>query len=330
MKAQPRAVNIGELQTTRRESVPVARLMDHFPEDLTLIGGHQGIGRRLYTPDLNRPGLALSGYLEYFSSDRIQVLGNTEVHYIKRLPPAKLEFRLERMFSFEIPAFILTRDLRPENLLLDMCNRRGIPVLRTPLSTDELISRTIVYLSEEFAPNTEIHATAVDCYGVGLIMIGSPGIGKSEVALELVERGHLLVADDTVRLKRIGEDTLSARSNSYIEHHMEIRGVGIIDIKDLFGVGRVSNEKRISLLIELEEWQPGMEYDRTGLLDEHVDLLGVRIPYIKVPVRPGRNIAIIVEVAALNHRLKEMGVNPAETLNRRIMTIMQEGISGPD
>ncbi len=328
MKAVPGAVDINELRVHRRESIPVARLMDHFPDELGLVAGHQGIGRQLYTADLNRPGLALSGYLEYFSSDRVQVLGNTEVHYMERLPAAQLEFRLERMFSFEIPAFILTRDLRPSNILLDMCNQRGIPVLTTRLSTDELISRIIVFLSEEFAPSTEIHATAVDCYGVGVLMLGTPGVGKSEVALELVERGHLLVADDSVRLKRILEDSLTASSNIQIEHHMEIRGVGIIDVKSMFGVMRVSNQKSVSLVIELEEWRTDIDYDRTGLGEDYVELLNVRVPFIRIPVRPGRNIAIIVEVAALNHRLKEMGINPAEQLNRRILSLMNEGYSG--
>mgnify|MGYP002624321114 CR=1 FL=1 len=314
MKAVPGAVNLDHLRVRRCGSIPVARLMDHFPEELRLVGGHQGIGRRLYTADLNRPGLALSGYLEYFSSDRVQVLGNTEVHYMERLAPAQLEFRLERMFSFEIPAF--------------MCNQPGIPVLTTHLSTDELISRIIVFLSEEFAPSTEIHATAVDCYGVGVMMLGTPGVGKSEVALELVERGHLLIADDSVRLKRIREDTLMASSSIQIEHHMEIRGVGIIDVKSMFGVMRVSNQKPISLVVELEEWRSDVDYDRTGLGEEYVELLNVRVPFIRVPVRPGRNIAIIVEVAALNHRLKEMGINPAELLNRRILSLMNEGYQG--
>jgi HPr kinase/phosphorylase len=160
------------------------------------------------------------------------------------------------------------------------------------------------------------------------MMLGTPGVGKSEVALELVERGHLLIADDSVRLKRIREDSLMASSSIQIEHHMEIRGVGIIDIKSMFGVMRVSNQKPISLVVELEEWRSDVDYDRTGLGEEHIELLNVKIPFLRVPVRPGRNIAIIVEVAALNHRLKEMGINPAESLNRRILSLMNEGFLG--
>jgi HPr kinase/phosphorylase len=316
-------IDLDKLITKRRESIAVARLLEHFSNDLEVVAGYQGIGRQLYISDLNRPGLALSGYLDYFASERVQILGNTEIHYMERIPPSLLQYRLENMFSFEIPGFIISRNHKPTNLFLDMCNERGIPVISSPLSTDQLISRIIIHLAEEFAPETEMHATAVDCYGVGVMIAGTPGIGKSEVALELVERGHLLVADDLVSLKCIREDILMARSNDSIEHCMEIRGVGIVDIKSVFGVGRVTKQKPISLIVELEEWEEGKDYDRTGLADEYMNILGVDIPYIRIPVRPGRNIAIILEVAALNHRLKEFGINPAEILNQRIIASMQ-------
>ena len=316
-------MKLDNLVVKRKKSMAVAHLLEHFADDIEVIAGHQGIGRQLYISDLNRPGLALSGYLEYFASDRVQILGNTEIHYMERLSPSELQYRLENMFSFEIPAFLLSRHLRPSNLFLNMCNERGIPVLSSPLSTDELISRIIIYIAEEFSPETEIHATAVDCYGVGVMIVGSPGIGKSEIALELVERGHLLIADDLVSLKRLRDETLQARSDPLIEHCMEIRGIGIVDVKSIFGVGRVSTSKTISLMVELEEWKQGMDYDRTGLMEEYKTILGIDIPHIRIPVRPGRNIAIILEVAALNHRLKELGVNPAEILNQRILAHMK-------
>ncbi len=319
-------MNTDKLPVHRLSSIPVARILDHFDDAMNVIAGHQGIGRQVYVGDLNRPGLALSGYLDYFASDRVQILGNTEIHYMERLPTSALEYRLENLFSFEIPAFVLSRDLRPVNLFLDMCNRRGIPVISSPLSTDELISRVILYLAEEFAPATDLHGTAVDCYGVGVLIVGAPGIGKSEVALELVERGHLLVADDLVRVKRSHEDTLLAMTNPRVEHCMEIRGVGIVDVKSVFGVGRVTDRKPISLMIELLEWKADEDYDRTGLLGETEEILGVKISYIRIPVRPGRNIAIIVEVAALNHRLKELGLHPAEQLNKRIFAAMEESL----
>ncbi len=312
------------LPVNRKASIPVARLLDRMADDLELdvIAGFQGIGRPVLISDINRPGLALSGYLDYFANDRVQILGNTEIHYMEQLSTAELESRLEGMFSFEIPVFLLSRNLRPRPLFLDMCNRRGIPVLISRRTTDEVISSIILFLAEEFSPETIIHATAVDCYGVGCLIVGAPGIGKSETALELVERGHRLVADDVVALKRGRDDAVFAETSPVIEHHMEIRGVGIIDIKSVYGVGRVRNSERIGLVVELEEWNREAQYDRTGLSDSYVNLLGVRVPFLLIPVRPGRNIAIIVEVAALNHRLKELGVHPAQQLNQRLMSLM--------
>lgn len=319
-------MNTKDLVVNRKRSIAVARLLDRMSQDLDLevLAGFQGIGRPVFTADVNRPGLALSGYLEYFANDRVQILGNTEIHFMERLPASELGKRLIEMFSFEIPAFVLSRNLTPENIFLDMCNRRGVPVLRSSQSTDEVISRIILFLVEEFSPETVVHGTAVDCYGVGCLITGQPGIGKSETALELVERGHRLVVDDVVALKRARNDRLYAETNPVIEHHMEIRGVGIIDVKTVFGVGRVRNSKQIGLVVELEEWHQEANYDRTGLSDELIDILGVKIPYLRIPVRPGRNIAIIIEVAALNYRLKELGVNPAQQLNDRILNIARE------
>lgn len=314
------------LPLNRKNSIAVARMTDQMVENLELevLGGFQGMGRQVFTADINRPGLALSGYLDYFASDRIQILGNTEIHFMERLSASELQSRLERMFSFEIPAFLLSRELTPRKVFLDMCNRRGVPVIRSRRTTDEVISQVILFLAEEFSPETMVHGTAVDCYGVGCLLVGMPGIGKSETALELVERGHRLVADDMVTLCRRREGTLFAEATPVIEHHMEIRGVGIIDIKSVFGVGRVRNTKQIGLVVEIEEWKQEAEYDRTGLTDDYVTILGVKIPYLLIPVRPGRNIAVILEVAALNHRLKELGIHPAQRLNQRLISMMSD------
>ena len=312
------------LPVNRKESIAVARLLDRMADELELevIAGFQGIGRPVLISDINRPGLALGGYLDYFANDRIQVLGNTEIHYMEQLSIAELEARLEGIFAFEIPAFLLSRNLRPQPVFLDMCNRRGIPVLLSKRTTDEVISSIILFLADEFSPETVIHATAVDCYGVGCLIVGAPGIGKSETALELVERGHRLVADDVVSLKKQRGESIMAETSPVIEHHMEIRGIGIIDIKSVYGVGRVRNSERIGLVVELEEWNEQAQYDRTGLSESFVNILGVKAPYLLIPVRPGRNIAIIVEVAALNHRLKELGIHPAQELNQRLMNLM--------
>lgn len=318
------------LRVNRKRSISVARLLERLTGQLELevLAGFQGTGRPVFISDINRPGLAFSGYLDYFANDRVQVLGNTEIHYMERLSTSVLRSRLEAMFSFEVPAFVLSRHLDPRNLFLDICNRRGIPVLRSSRSTDEVITQIILFLAEEFAPETVVHGTAIECYGVGVLLVGAPGIGKSETALELVERGHRLVADDAITLHRGREDFLFAETNPVVEHHMEIRGVGIIDIRSVFGVGHVLNRVETSLVIELEEWKQDTHYDRTGLTEAYVDILGVRIPYLVIPVRPGRNIAIIVEVAALNHRLKESGVHPAVQFNERLMSMMYEGGAG--
>ncbi len=314
------------LPINRQKSISVARLLERMGASLELetLAGFQGIRRPVLISDINRPGLALSGYLDYFANDRVQVLGNTEIHYMERLLSSVLQNRLESMFSFEIPAFVLSRHLQPSSLLLDMCNRRGIPVLRSSKTTDEVISHIILFLAEEFSPTTTIHGTALDCYGVGILLLGAPGIGKSETALELVERGHRLIADDVVGLRKGREDCLYAETNPIVEHHMEIRGVGIIDIRSIFGVGRVLNSMPINLMIELEEWNDKVQYDRTGLSEAYADILGVRIPHLVIPVRPGRNIAIIIEVAALNHRLKALGEHPALRFNERLMGLMQD------
>lgn len=315
-------MNLQSLPVTRKREVPVARLLEQMDDDFDVMAGHQGLGRPVYSPDVNRPGLALAGYLDYFANDRIQILGNTEVHYMRRLTTSLLHDRLENMFSFEIPAFILSRSLNPHPVFLEMCSRRGIPVLRSKRATDEVISQVIIFMADEFAPETVIHGTSVSCFGVGCLITGAPGIGKSEVALELVERGHMLVADDVVTLKRNRENEVLAKASPVIEHHMEIRGVGIIDIKSVFGPGSVINDTPISLAITLEEWDERKNYDRTGLTEEYVEILGVKIPSLEIPVRPGRTIAIILEVAALNHRLKELGYNPAHELNERLLSMM--------
>ncbi|HOQ89508.1 MAG TPA: HPr(Ser) kinase/phosphatase [Candidatus Hydrogenedentes bacterium] len=314
-------MDLNMLIERRAPFIPVSRLFNRMVKDLDLeiIAGYQGLERPIFSTDVNRPGLALTGYLDYFANDRVQILGNTEIHFMERLTPSELSARLSQIFSFEVPVFVLSRRLTPQPIFMDWCNRNGVPVMRSALSTVEVISRIILFLNEEFAPETDIHGTAIDVYGVGCLLIGPPGIGKSEAALELVERGHRLVADDQVTLKCRRADYLYASVHPRIRHHMEIRGLGIIDIQSIYGVGRVRDFKRIGLLVQLEMWDEKAHYDRTGLDEAYTEILGVKLPTIRVPVRPGRNVAIIIEVAALNQRLKEMGIHSARRLNNLIM-----------
>ena len=304
--------------------VRVSTLLEKLPKQLGLkvLAGSSGLDRILRVSDVNRPGLALAGYLDYFACDRVQVLGNTETHYMEGLDQAVLEERLENIFSYEIPCFVVSRGLQPLPVFLAMAEKNGVPVLGSSYTTADVISKTIVFLADEFAPEEWVHGVVMDVYGVGVLLLGKPGIGKSETALELVERGHRLVADDTVIIKRRRENLLFAECSPVIGHHMEIRGVGIIDVKNIFGAGAVRDEKGVGLVIELEQWDETREYDRVGIEEETHTILGVAVSKRTIPVRPGRNIAVIIEVAALNQRLKEMGRHAARDFDRRLIAQM--------
>jgi HPr kinase/phosphorylase len=313
-------------------TVRVSTLLEKLSTQLglKLLAGSSGLDGLLRVSDVNRPGLALAGYLDYFAFDRVQVLGNTETHYMERLDRDLLEERLENILSYEIPCFIVSRGLEPLALFLAMAEKNGVPVLSSSYTTADVISKTIVFLTDEFAPEEWVHGVVMDVYGVGVVLLGKPGIGKSETALELVERGHRLVADDTVIVRRRRENLLFAECSPVIGHHMEIRGVGIIDVKSIFGAGAVRDSKRVGLVIELEQWDEARGYDRVGIEEETHAILGVTLPKRTIPVRPGRNIAVIVEVAALNHRLKEMGTHAAREFDRKLIAQMSHAAGFDD
>jgi HPr kinase/phosphorylase len=292
---------------------------------LQLVAGENGLDRAVAISDVNRPGLALAGYLDFFAFDRVQVMGLTELSYMKQLEPDELVERLSRVFKYEIPCFIFTRGLVPPDIFLEKAEEASIPVLRSLLSTTKVISKIIVFLDDQFAPETNLHGVLVDVYGVGVIIMGRAGVGKSECALELVERGHRLVADDVIFVRRRGDRFLYGEGSSLLRHHMEIRGLGIFDVKNIFGVGAVRNSKRISMIVELEDWDPEKEYNRTGIREDSYTILEVKLPNITLPVRPGRNIAIIVEVAALNHRLVEMGFDSEQFLTDQLAQAFAPG-----
>ena len=268
--------------------------------------------------DTNRPALQLNGFYEHFEKDRIQIIGMVEQAYMQHKTEEEKEAALEELLSHEIPAMILTRGFAPSDKLLESGYRHNVPVLGTPRGTSEFMSDLIYQLGIELAPCTTIHGVLVDVYGEGLLITGESGIGKSEAALELIRRGHRLVADDVVEIRKTNSDVLMGTSPSITRYLIELRGIGIIDVKSLYGVECVKERQRVDLVIRLEDWQKGSEYDRLGLKEEYMDILGSKVVCHSLPIRPGRNLAVICETAAVNHRQKKMGYNAAEELYRRV------------
>ena len=288
--------------------------------DLRCICGRKGLAREVTLPDLNRPGLALSGFFESFASERIQLFGRGEVAYIETLMNEKNYTNIERMFTYEIPCCVFSRNVRPPQEYLDIAEKANCPVLLTGLDSTEFSARLIRVLSNVFAPTRTLHGVLLEVYGLGVILLGASGIGKSETALELIERGHRLVADDIVELRCInGNSLLGKGANVTVAHHMEVRGLGIINIVQLYGVGSVCEQKEIQLIVRLEEWDDKKMYDRIGTEEQTMEFLGVKVPLVEIPVRTGRNIPIIVETAAMNERLKKMGYFSAKEFNQNIL-----------
>lgn len=268
--------------------------------------------------DVNRPALQLAGFYDYFDSDRAQIIGKVEYTFIENMAPyLKLE-TFERLFGAKIPCLILARSLEPDEDMIAIAKRHGVPLLQTKLSTSYFLSELTRYLKVELAPSISIHGVLVDVYGEGILIKGESGIGKSEAALELIKRGHRLVADDVVEIKKVSDDTLLGTSPDIIRHFIEVRGIGIVDCKTLFGVESVKESQNIDLIINLTEWDRQQEYDRLGLEEEYDEILGNKVVSHTIPIRPGRNLAIIVESAAINHRQKKMGYNAAVELNNRV------------
>lgn len=269
------------------------------------------------TSDVNRPGLQLSGYMEYFGTDRIQIIGKVEMTYLASLSPQDRKKRLDDYFRTGFPCLVIARDQDPFPEMMEASEKYSIPILRTKDITSRFMSGLIRYLYVMLAPRISMHGVLVEVYGEGILILGESGVGKSETALELVKRGHRLIADDLVEIRRVSDTTLLGAAPENIRHLIEIRGIGIVDVKHLFGMGAVKMQENINLVIKLELWKEGKMYDRLGLEDHFTDILGISVPSLVIPVRPGRNLAIIVEVAAMNHRQKKMGYNAAKFLSER-------------
>lgn len=274
--------------------------------------------------DINRPGLALTGFFDYFASNRIQLFGKGEYAYLQSLDHDLQKIRLADFFNKDPVALVFTHANRPPDILLELASENNIPILITDLATQTFIIRLNNFLDEHLSPELVIPGVLTEVFGVGVLLQGKSGVGKSETALELVERGHRLVADDVVRIVCRDNQKLYGYVSETIEHHLEIRGLGIISVKDLFGSGSVRKSKRIDLIIHLEDWDPQKEYDRLGIKDKTEEILAVEVTSMVIPVRPGRNVPILVEIAAKNHRLKVMGFHSAQRFNEKLLQVMKD------
>ena len=270
------------------------------------------------TVEINRPGLELTGYLEFFDNTRIQVLGNTEFSYLGRYGPEAQKMVIDSIFSFGPPAVIICRDIEPSNAILESAKLHKVSIFSTPQSTSDLTASLVQYLNKELAPRITRHGVLVEVYGEGCLLTGDSGVGKSETAIELIKRGHRLVADDAVEIRRTAQTTLYGQSPENIRHFIELRGIGIINARKLFGMGAIKLQEKIDMVINLEQWDSAKVYDRMGLDNEYMKILGVEVPTLTIPVTPGRNLAVIIEVAAMNNRQKKMGYNAARELLKNL------------
>jgi HPr kinase/phosphorylase len=295
-------------------------LKEHNSLNLRCIGGRKGLDRTITVPNLNRPGLAVMGFYDSFAHERIQIFGRGETAAVDKLAEEKKFDSIRQLFTYKIPCCIFTHGLTPGSGFFEEAERAECPLLQTDLETSEFVLRLTRILSNIFAPQKSIHGVLVEVYGLGILILGDSGVGKSETALELIERGHRLVADDVVEMHCVNGNILMGEgANKIIGHHMEIRGLGIINVTHLFGVRAIRDRKQIQLVVVLEEWDSAKNYDRLGNEEQYREFLGVSIPKLEIPVKPGRNIPIIIEVAAMNERLKKMGYNSSKEFNQNIL-----------
>ena len=271
---------------------------------------------------VNRPGLQFVGFYDHYEQARMQIIGKVENHFIAQLEPEERRRRVEDFFRSMPSGVIVTSSIEIDPSTVEMAEKYGVPLLRTTERTSEFMAALISYLNVELGPRITRHGVLVEVYGEGILLLGDSGIGKSETAIELVKRGHRLIADDAVEIKKVSSTTLVGKAPALIRHYVELRGIGIVDVRRLFGMGAVKETEKIDLVINLENWQQGKMYDRLGLDSETVDILGIRVPSITLPVCPGRNLSVVIEVAAMNNRQKRMGYNTAEEFNKRLMDSM--------
>ncbi len=316
-----------------RETINLVRLIDDFNLEKIYVPDNLD-SLKIKCTDVHRPGIQLSvGYFDYFDVDRIQILGKVEQFYMMEKPPEERFSAYNKLMATGIPAVIVTRSLDCYPELIETAKIHRVPLLRTEESTSDFMAALIASLNVYLAPTITRHGVLVEVYGEGVLLLGDSGVGKSETAIELIKRGHRLVADDAVEIKRTSAKTVVGSSPEIIRHFMELRGIGIVDVKQVFGVGAVKDSEKINLVVNLELWQQGKNYERLGLDREHTDILGIELPSVTIPVRPGRNLAVIIEIAAMNNRQQRMGYNAAAELSSRLtkqMASQNQDISGGD
>ena len=310
---------------TRKKSITVGFLYEQTHERFRLkqLNGENGFDNQIKDRNLNRPGLALAGYVELFTFDRVQLMGNTEIRYLNSLRPPQRTASFKSLLEFKIPCVILTNGNLVSDELLQAASAKNIPVFGTPFETTKISYFLADFLDDQFSPQIVVHGSLVDVYGVGVLLTGPSGIGKSEIALDLIERGHRLVADDVVMVTRKGEAILMGAGTDLVKHFMEIRGLGLIDVRSMFGIRAIRYQKRVEIVVELEEWKPDQDYTRTGLDEISMMLLDVDIPLVKLPIFPGKNVTVITEVISLNYLLRHYGYDAAREFSKRL-----EGVIG--
>ncbi|MBQ9079452.1 MAG: HPr(Ser) kinase/phosphatase [Clostridia bacterium] len=301
-------------------SIPLGKLIDEFAFEEIFVPDRNV---PITNPEVSRPGLALAGFLELFEPSRIQIIGKAEYRYLEELTPEDREFAVYNFINTKCVAVIFTSSLEVFDEFLKFAKKVGVPILRSKEKTSPLMAAVIASLNVHLAPRITRHGVLVEVYGEGLLLLGDSGVGKSETAIELVKRGHRLIADDAVEIKRTSAKALVGSAPEIIRHYVELRGIGIVDVRRLFGMGAVNDAEKIDLVINLEHWVQGKMYDRLGLDEQKTEILGIELPCITIPVKPGRNLAIILEIAAMNNRLKTMGYNTAEEFNKKLMSQLE-------
>ena len=302
-------------------SIKLSEIINEFQLEVLYLGEKDVL---LNTADVNRPGLPLTGYTELYQPHRVQIIGREEHAYLAGLDEDTLRGNLDKFLSAKPTCVIISTGLEPQPVFYELAKKYDVPLLRTHVRTSEFMATLINSLRLKVAPKFTRHGVMVEVYGLGILILGDSGIGKSETAIELVKRGHRLIADDAVEIKKVNSKTLVASAPDLIRHYIELRGIGIVDVRRLFGIGAIKDTEKVELVIQLEPWVEGKTYDRMGLENREFELMGISLPSMLVPVRPGRNLAVIIEIAAMNQRQKMMGYNTAEEFNKRLMNLMQE------